>query len=70
MRYRYKTPDICLCCGRKTKLYLCSIAHIYTEKIEDWIYLCGKCHYLMDSLIDSKVYNGKKIIINKERLFK
>lgn len=62
MRKKVKEPDFCLCCGRKARLFHASIGHIYTMNPKDWIYLCAKCHYLMDSLIDS---NGKREIVYK-----
>ena len=47
-KYKPK-PEYCTICNEYgKKLHCCSIDHTYTRNLEDWIYLCVKCHSLFD----------------------
>jgi len=41
-------PTLCEKCGEDKKLDLSSKGHTYTRNIDDWEWLCRKCHYEMD----------------------
>jgi hypothetical protein len=49
LRRRYPAPKLCENCHKEKKLQLANIKnHVYTRKIEDYKWLCSKCHYNLD----------------------
>ena len=42
--------QFCTICNQEEKLELASISHSYTKNIEDWMWLCRRCHILFDKI--------------------
>lgn len=49
IRRRHSPPKVCEHCGKEKKLDLANIKHhVYTRDVEDYIWVCRKCHSDMD----------------------
>lgn len=57
VRSRKPIPVLCNKCGEKKKLQLSNIERKYTRDLENWEYLCVKCHVYKDGT----VYNLKNV---------
>lgn len=57
IRNRKKKPKYCGHCGENKPLDLSNISGEYKRSIEDYEYICRKCHMIKDGTID----NWKKI---------
>jgi hypothetical protein len=63
IRKQLKKPDLCPGCGKKSKLDLCNISQHYLLDLNDWEYLCRKCHMTKDGRINKLGrYTRKKLV--------
>jgi len=54
IRRRFKQPNKCKICNKKTKkLDLANISQKYKREVDDWEYLCRKCHMKTDGRLKS-----------------
>ena len=61
-----KQPDRCEICGKKTKkLDLANISQKYKRDLDDWEYLCRKCHMTKDGRIEIAIKNMKQGLITR-----
>lgn len=67
MRKLIKQPDSCSDCGKITKkLDLANISQLYKLDINDWEYICRKCHQIKDGrMIKLKLGLNKKGVNGK-----
>ena len=66
IRKQLKKPVSCQFCGRSVKLELANVSQKYLLVLNDWIWLCAKCHTRQDGRNDRRRADGtysKKIII-------
>lgn len=49
MKKKINRPDRCQWCGKIGKTDFANLSHKYKEDINDWAYLCHKCHFQYDS---------------------
>jgi len=59
-RLELSKPLKCPICNKDKKLELSNKDHKYREDIDDWQYLCHKCHYIYDK---TTINNSIKCII-------
>ncbi len=52
-----KKPDLCECCKKVPPFDLANISGEYKRDIDDWEYLCRKCHMVKDGRY-TKVKSG------------
>lgn len=57
IRKQLVEPNTCPTCNRVTKLDLCNISQNYLDDINDWEYLCRRCHMTKDGRIHKLVKN-------------
>lgn len=48
VKKRINKPDICPKCGIFKATDLSNTGHTYTRNIDDWEWLCRKCHFVKD----------------------
>jgi hypothetical protein len=61
-------PLVCERCGGTSHVQVANMKeHIYTRKPDDYIFLCSRCHNIMDGHFDNLV-QGKNAILNSTRL--
>ena len=61
LRYKYKDkmPKTCESCGELKKLDCANISGKYTRNIEDYKWLCRKCHCIYDKNYEKRKRNEK-----------
>lgn len=57
IRKYYPRPKLCQICGINSKLDAANISGKYLREINDWLYLCRKCHINYDK--NKKVMNER-----------
>lgn len=60
IKRRLKKPKRCQKCNKIKKLDLANISQKYKRNLNDWEYLCRKCHMINDGRLD-KLNNIKRI---------
>lgn len=53
VRRRKKKPKFCIRCKKRKALDLANISQNYTRDLNDWEYLCRKCHIIGDGRISN-----------------
>lgn len=48
MRRRIEKPELCTNCQVKPPMDLANISGSYKQDIADWVWLCRKCHQILD----------------------
>jgi hypothetical protein len=67
VKYNKPKPELCECCGLKTPYDLANISQEYKRDIDDYEWLCRKCHMKKDGRLDNiikslKVFRSKNDI--------
>jgi hypothetical protein len=67
VRHRLPEPEGCERCGRKAKLDLANISQEYKQDLDDWEYLCRRCHITGDGRIARLIKMGKEAQMAKRK---
>lgn len=59
IRSRKFKPDLCECCGERPSIDLANISGEYRRDLNDWEYLCRKCHMNKDGRNDALRESGR-----------
>lgn len=51
-------PSSCTHCCKESKLQAANISGEYRRDITDWVYLCCKCHRIMDGILSRRSTDG------------
>lgn len=66
VRKRKPKPNRCQKCGKKQDyLELANISGEYKRNINDYVYLCVRCHKEMDGILEAFIEGGKKTRFQK-----
>lgn len=60
VRSRKAKPELCECCGLVPPLDLANISGEYKRDLDDWEYLCRRCHMMNDGRIEAIRKRQKK----------
>lgn len=60
IKRRLPTPKRCQSCNKKKHLDLANISNQYKRDLNDWEYLCRKCHMLKDGRLEKLTHNHFK----------
>jgi hypothetical protein len=52
IKYNKPKPMTCDCCNQKKKLDLANISQNYKRDLDDWGWLCRKCHMIKDGRLN------------------
>lgn len=52
VKRKLKQPDKCQKCGKNKKLDLANISQQYKRNLDDWEWLCRKCHMISDGRLE------------------
>jgi len=52
VRNHKQEPDACVICGEDKPLDLANISQEYKRDLDDWEYLCRRCHMIKDGRLD------------------
>ena len=53
IRNHFPIPKTCQDCGCEKRLDLANISKEYKRDISDWIWLCRRCHMIMDGTLEN-----------------
>ena len=58
---KYKTPKPVICpkCGSKNHIEISNISGKYKRDLNDWEWLCAKCHKIKDGLLNNRNEKGQ-----------
>ena len=60
IHYNMPKPKLCLDCGESKRLDVHNISGEYTRNIDDWVYICRRCHMIRDGRLDKMLARNKK----------
>ncbi len=60
IKRHFNKPDKCDNCGSKTKLDLANKSNLYKRDINDWAWLCRKCHMKSDGRLEAFLSHSDK----------
>jgi NUMOD3 motif-containing protein len=65
VRKWFPPPDLCQVCFKVPPKHLANVTGVYGKDIKNWKYMCIKCHYTFDNLIERnlKQYRNKNKVM-------
>ena len=60
IKYHKQKPEKCECCDKTTRLDLANISQKYKRDINDWEWLCRRCHMKKDGRLVKLIKRNKK----------
>ena len=63
IRYRLPVPDLCEFCKQVKPKHLANITGIYNRNLENWKYLCIRCHNRYDQRFKIEERRKRKCLI-------
>ena len=67
IKYRKPKPLLCEECHKKSPFDLANINHRYTRNLNDWQWICRRCHMLKDGRLIKFIKENKLNYLNFNR---